>query len=218
MKVDPVLARKIVYWFRRLKRVIAVARRLRIRCTTVTYVLHRLGIRKKPKVIKDSQIERRVISWYKKLSNTSAVAKKLGISQRRVSRILKKNNVEVKIGRIAKRRPNMNAAQKKLFNGHIQLVKVGIKSVGAWRARRAGMDVDDLYSAGLIGLWRAAMTFDKSIGCSFATLAYKLIKYEMLDAIEISRFGRRNTDGKLIDQSAFLSYEDIRDDKVDDEF
>lgn len=218
MKVDSVLMRKIVYWFRRLKRIIAVARRLKIRSTTVTYVLHRLGIRKKPKAIKDSQVERRVVSWYKKLSSTEAVAKKIGISQRRVSRILKKNNIEIKIGRAPKRRPNMNATQKKLFNSHIQLIKVGIKSVGPWRARRAGMEVDDLYSAGLIGLWRAAMTFDKSIGCSFATLAYKLIKYEMLDVIEISRFGRRNINGKLIDQSAFLSYEDIRDDKVDDEF
>jgi len=209
MKVDSVLMRRIVYWFRRLKRIIAVAKHLKIRGTTVAYVLHLLGIRKKPKVITDSQIERRVLSWYKKLSSAGAVSRKLGVSQRRVSRILRKNNIEIKVGRLPKRRPNMNAAQKKLFDGHIKLVKAGIKSVGGWRARRAGMGVDDLYSAGLIGLWRAVMTFDKDVGCSFATLAYKLVRYEMLDAIEISRFGRRNVNGKLIDQSAFLSYDDM---------
>ena len=208
---------KIVYWYRQLRSIRKVSKKLKIRSCVISDILHKRGIRKKKKKISNEDLEPAVIYWFKKFDYVNKTAAKLGVGLARVVKILKKNNIPIRTGKKAERRPDMSKAQAALFHDHIYLVKIAIKSVGVWRAYRAGMGVDDLYNAGLVGLWRATMSFKPSLGCAFNTLAHKIIRYEMLDAIEVSRFGRRNVKGNLIDQSAFLPYDELQRDD-DDEY
>ncbi len=94
-------------------------------------------------------------------------------------------------------------ARMRLFDGHIPLVGFLLKQLGPWRARAAGCDQDDLYQAGLMGLWRATLTWDKKRS-SFATAAAHRIKGEMLDCIERARFGKHRHARPLIDHAAML--------------
>jgi DNA-directed RNA polymerase specialized sigma subunit len=73
------------------------------------------------------------------------------------------------------------------------------------------MDADDMLSVGMVGLWRAALTYDENKNTAFATLAYKTIKGEIFEAIEVARFGRRRHGRDLIDQSKFISYVEINE-------
>ncbi len=73
------------------------------------------------------------------------------------------------------------------------------------------MDADDMLSVGMIGLWRAALTYDKNKNTAFSTLAYKTIKGEIFEAIEVARFGRRRHGRDLIDQSKFIEYTEVNE-------
>jgi DNA-directed RNA polymerase specialized sigma subunit len=73
------------------------------------------------------------------------------------------------------------------------------------------MELEDMLQAGTIGLWRAALTYDKSHGTVFSTHATKAIEGEIFGAIEEARYGRRKRGRALIDHSKFVLYEETRD-------
>jgi DNA-directed RNA polymerase specialized sigma subunit len=85
----------------------------------------------------------------------------------------------------------------------VSLVKWILKKLGPWRARAAGCDRDDLFQAGLMGLWRATLTWDKRKG-SFATVAYLRIRGEMIECLDKARFGKHRHGKPLIDHAAML--------------
>lgn len=155
--------------------------------------------------------ELKVVADYKSTQSVEKTAKKFKVSTKVASKILKKHGVEVRQGRLVQARPDLSKAQQKLFNDHIPLVKTIIKQTGSWRAKLAGLDADDMLSVGMIGLWRAALTYDKKKGTAFSTLAYKTIKGEIFEAIEVARFGRRRHGRDLIDQSKFVEYTEVND-------
>ena len=92
---------------------------------------------------------------------------------------------------------------------HVPLVR----SVAYSLWRRAGcVEIDDLVSAGTIGLIEAAERYDSKRGASFATFAYRRIRGAIID--EMRRCGtetmsRRDADTELLSLSAPLS--DARD-------
>lgn len=155
--------------------------------------------------------ENKLVEDYKRTQSVDKTAKKFKVSTKVASKILKKHHVNVKQGRLAQARPDLTKAQQKLFNDHIPLVKTIIQQTGSWRAKLAGMDADDMLSVGMIGLWRAALTYDKNKNTAFSTLAYKTIKGEIFEAIEVARFGRRRHGRDLIDQSKFVEYTEVND-------
>lgn len=157
--------------------------------------------------------ELKVVEDYKRTQRLDKTAKKFKVSTKVASKILKKHRVNVRQGRQVQARPELTKAQQKLFNDHIPLVKTIIKQTGSWRAKLAGMDADDMLSVGMIGLWRAALTYDKNKNTAFATLAYKTIKGEIFEAIEVARFGRRRHGRDLIDQSKFVEYIEVNEDE-----
>lgn len=91
----------------------------------------------------------------------------------------------------------------RLFEQHLPLVGWVLQQLGPWRARAAGCEHDDLHQAGLLGLWRATLTWDRKRS-SFATAAAHRIKGEMLDCIERARFGKNKHARPLIDHAAML--------------
>lgn len=108
-----------------------------------------------------------------------------------------------------KPRPNLTPEQQALFDEHYTMVRaILMKNGGKWRAKMAGTEIDDLESAGLAGLWRAALKFDPSRGLKFKTLAYKTIMGDIYEAIEIARYGSRRHGRPLIDHSKFTTYEE----------
>lgn len=175
-------------------------------------VLRKHGVTRKRKVY-SPEIEKRVVEEYKKCLLLEQVEKKCGVNRSTVSKILKAHGIEVRTGKPTKRRPDLTKAQQKLFNDHIPLVKGIIKQTGSWRAKLAGMDMDDMMAVGMIGLWRAALTYDKKHGTAFNTLAYKTIKGEIFEAIEVARYGRRRHGRDLIDQSKFVEYTEVNEDE-----
>jgi len=155
--------------------------------------------------------ENKLVEDYKRTQSVDKTAKKFEVSTKVASKILKKHHVNVRQGRLAQARPDLTKAQQKLFNDHIPLVKTIIQQTGSWRAKLAGMDADDMLSVGMIGLWRAALTYDKNKNTAFSTLAYKTIKGEIFEAIEVARFGRRRHGRDLIDQSKFIEYTEVNE-------
>jgi DNA-directed RNA polymerase sigma subunit (sigma70/sigma32) len=155
--------------------------------------------------------ENKLVEDYKRTQSVDKTAKKFKVSTKVASKILKKHHVNVRQGRLAQARPDLTKAQQKLFNDHIPLVKTIIQQTGSWRAKLAGMDADDMLSVGMIGLWRAALTYDKNKNTAFSTLAYKTIKGEIFEAIEVARFGRRRHGRDLIDQSKFIEYTEVNE-------
>ena len=158
--------------------------------------------------------ENKLVEDYKRTQSVDKTAKKFKVSTKVASKILKKHHVNVRQGRLAQARPDLTKAQQKLFNDHIPLVKTIIQQTGSWRAKLAGMDADDMLSVGMVGLWRAALTYDKNKNTAFATLAYKTIKGEIFEAIEVARFGRRRHGRDLIDQSKFVEYTEVNEDEM----
>jgi DNA-directed RNA polymerase sigma subunit (sigma70/sigma32) len=177
---------------------------------TLRLVLKKHGVTRKRKVY-SPEIEKRVVEEYNKCKIIEEVQNKCGVNRSTVSKILRTHGIEVRIGKLAKRRPDLSKAQQKLFNDHIPLVKTIIQQTGSWRAKLAGMDADDMLSVGMIGLWRAALTYDKNKNTAFSTLAYKTIKGEIFEAIEVARFGRRRHGRDLIDQSKFVEYTEVNE-------
>lgn len=154
--------------------------------------------------------EEQVVKLYMELRSVVKISKKLGISENTVSKILKRQNVKT-FGKVCAARPDLTPEQEQMFTEHLPLVKYTIKKMGSWRAKFAGMELEDMLQAGTIGLWRAALTYDKSHGTVFSTLATKAIKGEILEAIEMARFGRRQRGETLIDHSQFASYQETWD-------
>lgn len=157
------------------------------------------------------EFEDKVVADYKSTRSVEKTAKKFKVSTKVASKIIKKHGLEVRQGRLFQARADLSKAQQKLFNDHIPLLKTIIKQTGSWRARLAGLDEDDMFSVGMIGLWRAALTYDKKKGTAFSTLAYKTIKGEIFEAIEVARFGRRRHGRDLIDQSKFVEYTEVNE-------
>lgn len=79
--------------------------------------------------------------------------------------------------------------EKALVTEHLRYVKNLARSL-AYRYR-AKTDIQDLVSYGVIGLCRAAQTFDSSRGAKFSTYAYQCISYAMIDAMRKLEVGRR---------------------------
>lgn len=152
----------------------------------------------------------KVVKAYHELRSIVDVAKKYNINDDTVRSILKRLNVKT-VGKRCKARPDLTPEQEQMFIEHQPLVKYLIKKMGAWRAKMAGMELEDMLQAGTIGLWRAALTYDKSHGTVFSTHATKAIKGEILAAIEEARFGRRQRGETLIDHSQFSSFEETWD-------
>jgi DNA-directed RNA polymerase specialized sigma24 family protein len=93
--------------------------------------------------------------------------------------------------------------QLAVYAEHEQWVSLHVYRFGRWRARKAGIEVDDLLQAARIGLWRAILTFDASLGCSMATHCRQRIYWSMHEAIDRARYGRLRKGRDLIDQSLF---------------
>ena len=159
----------------------------------------------------DPKLEQKIVQMYEETRSIAQVGRKLGMDENSVSRILKRHGVKT-YGKTCKARPDLTPEQEQMFTEHLPLVKYTIKKMGSWRAKFAGMELEDMLQAGTIGLWRAALTYDKSQGTVFSTLATKAIKGEILEAIELARFGRRQRGENLIDHSQFLSFQETWDD------
>lgn len=99
--------------------------------------------------------------------------------------------------------PPLTPELQQLCVAHDWLVKEIVLRVGTWRAKIAGIEVEDLLQAGRIGLLLAARRFDPSRGLQFNTLARHAVLGQMLECIEKARFGRKNSHKQLIDQSQF---------------
>jgi len=179
--------------------------------TVVCNVIKMFNLKRK-KVKPVLEIHTKIIDTYKTLQSVVKTAEKLNIKVNTVSKVLSRNNIAVKLGpKTGKPKPNFTLDQEKLFNDHLGLIKLAIKHIGSWRAKHAHIEIDDLVSAGMIGLWRTVHTFDCSKGTKFSTPALKAIKCEMLEAIELGRYGRRKRNRDLIDQSKFVEYTEVNE-------
>lgn len=146
-----------------------------------------------------------VIAHYLECKNMNITAEKYGVDKATVRNWCIKAGI--KTSNKKQPRPDFNSEQQKLWDDHFTMVpKIIHKNGGKWRAKYSGMEVEDLHSAGYIGLWRAVLTFDPSKGLAFMTLAYKSIMGEVFEAIEIARYGRRQRGKKLIDHSKMVSF------------
>jgi DNA-directed RNA polymerase sigma subunit (sigma70/sigma32) len=146
--------------------------------------VNRVPSRQSPELIS------KILDTYHKTKSVTVTAKQLSITTTTVSKILNRNDIP-RYDKAVLRKPDLTIDQKKLFDEGAPLVKSIIKKMGVWRARYAGMDREDMLSAGMIGLWRAALSYDPNKGTVFNTLATKIIKSEIYDAIEVARFGKR---------------------------
>lgn len=91
----------------------------------------------------------------------------------------------------------MNDAQRALAEAHLQLVTWVLNNrVPFWRRD----EYDDMWQAGAIGLCKAAMLFDESVGVKFGTYAAVFIRGEMIDLGKRSqRQARQSGDARLED-------------------
>ena len=97
------------------------------------------------------------------------------------------------------------AQQYALFAAHQHLIGWVLQRLRSWRARRAGCQLEDLRQAAAIGLWRATWTWDPRRG-AFSTVACKRMRGEVLDCLDLARYGRVKRRRSLIDQSQFAHY------------
>jgi DNA-directed RNA polymerase sigma subunit (sigma70/sigma32) len=178
---------------------------------TLRKILKEYGITRKHQHFAP-ELEQKVVRLYSELRSIVQVGRKLAMDENTISKILKRNGVKT-LGKRCKSKPDLTPEQEQMFIEHQPLVKYLIKKMGAWRARMAGMELEDMLQAGTIGLWRAALTYDKSHGTVFSTHATKAIKGEILAAIEEARFGRRQRGETLIDHSQFVCFEENLDEK-----
>lgn len=181
--------------------------------TVVCTVIKMFNLKRK-KVKVQSEIHKNIIDTFNTLQSVVKTAKKLNIKPATVSKVLSRNNISVKLGpKTGKPKPTFTPDQEKLFNDHLGLIKLAIKHIGSWRAKHAHIEIDDLMSAGMIGLWRTVHTFDPSKGTKFMTPALKAIKCEMLEAIELGRYGRRKRNRELVDHTQFVPYVEVYEDE-----
>ena len=100
--------------------------------------------------------------------------------------------------------PPLSEELQALCVEHDWLVHDILFRLGRWRAKKAGIQLDDLIQAGRLGLIYAARRYDPSKGFQFNTLARHAVLGQMLECIDFARFGRKNVHKKLIDQSIFV--------------
>ena len=93
--------------------------------------------------------------------------------------------------------------QLALFEAHATVVGYWVARFGRWRAKAAGVELDDLRQAARLGLWRACLNFQAERGLRFHTLAGWSIYWAMHDCIEAARYGRARRGQDLVDMSAF---------------
>lgn len=91
----------------------------------------------------------------------------------------------------------MTDAQRELAEKHLQLVTWVLQNrVPFWRRD----EYDDMWQAGAIGLCKAAMLFDESVGVKFGTYAAVFIRGEMIDSGKrYQRQARQSGDARLED-------------------
>lgn len=78
----------------------------------------------------------------------------------------------------------MTDTQRAMAEAHLQLVTWVLNNqVAFWRRD----EYDDMWQAGAIGLCKAAMLFDESVGVKFGTYAAIFIRGEMIDSGKRSR-------------------------------
>lgn len=93
----------------------------------------------------------------------------------------------------------------RLFEEHLWLVRVLYhRWQGGWRAQMAGCDPEDLMQAGRMGLWVAALKYDKKRRLTFQACATPCVRWAMHDAIEFARYGKHKHGRDLIDHSTML--------------
>lgn len=114
--------------------------------------------------------------------------------------------------RRALRRPS--ARRIALYEAHLPIVDGYVFAFGAWKAKAAGIELDDLRQAARLGMWQAALRFDFRRGTAFSTLARYAMHWAMHDALDAAKYGKKPRHRPLIDQSAFrrLPNEDTYDD------
>ena len=135
------------------------------------------------------------------------VGKKFGIGRESVRRIIKNAGIKMRRGPRSKPTVKFSENENAIFDANLYLVNLAINQInGRLRARMAGMEVDDLISAGMIGLWKSIANFDSSRGNKLSTPALKSIKCQMFEAIELARYGRRKRSEHQIDHSKFKTY------------
>ena len=154
----------------------------------------------------------KVVEAYLSNPRCAEIGKQFGIGRESVRRILKSAGIKMKRGPRAKQSVITAEDQDKLFNDHLHLVKFALKKIkGTYRAKLAGLEIDDLISVGMVGLWRASIHFDPSKGNKFSTPAFQAIKGQMYEAIELARFGKRKRSEDLLDHSRFVTYNEYEE-------
>lgn len=149
------------------------------------------------------------VAHYLGCRNTAATAREFGVTRETVRSWCRARGIDT-AGRRMRPRPDPTPEQVRLIEGHLHLMETVVRQRGGrWRARRAGLELDDLYAAGRVGLWRAALAFDPRRGLAFSTLAVPAIVGEMLDAIDLARYGRRRRGRPLVDHSRMVSLDAI---------
>lgn len=115
----------------------------------------------------------------------------------------KRKPKEPRVDRRRRTYPPLTSELQQLCVAHDWLVKELVLRLGTWRAKMAGIEVEDLLQAGRMGLLLAARRYDPSKGLQFNTLARHAVMGQMLECIEKARFGKKNSHKQLIDQSQF---------------
>jgi hypothetical protein len=115
--------------------------------------------------------------------------------------------------------PQPTAEQLAAYASYERHLGWHVARFGVWRARRAGIERDDLLQAARMGLWRACLTFDPSLGCVLATHATKHIYWHLHDAIERARFGKTRKGRPLHDHAAnkYLAHDPPAPETPDDD-
>lgn len=106
--------------------------------------------------------------------------------------------------------------QIELFTQTMPLVPHLGAMFGWWRARRAGIQKEDMKQAGFLGLWHAVLRYSPKGKLKFATIARHAILWAMQDVIEQARFNKRVKQRALIDHSNFRPLPLEEDDSWDD--
>jgi len=75
----------------------------------------------------------------------------------------------------------MNKKINQLINDHLNCVHWSIHRFFGAKDGVCGMEYDDLYQEGCIALWKAAETFDSSMGVQFHSYAISVIRNHLTD-------------------------------------
>ena len=93
--------------------------------------------------------------------------------------------------------------QVALYEAHASIVGYWVARFGRWRAKAAGVELDDLRQAARLGLWRACLNYQAERGLKLTTLAGWSIYWAIHDCVELARYGRARRGQDLVDQSAY---------------